>query len=235
MAKLPLVLLPGTLCDARVWRAQVDALSGQREVLVCPLGDEETMQGEATAHLRRLPPRFFLAGFSLGGIVAFEFFRQARERIAGLALIASNARPDPDVSRAKRRSLVAQAKRGDMAGVMRNELLPHYFSELCEHREALSDLIVAMGRATAQRFANQSAYAAERPDSRAMLSSIDVPALILCGQDDRVSPRDCQTEMATAMPHAVLQEVVRCGHFVPLETPDVCSLALQEWMDSTEE
>jgi len=235
MAMLPLVLLPGTLCDARVWRAQVDALSGERQVLVCQLGDEETMQKEATAHLKRLPPRFFLAGFSLGGIVAFEFFRQARERIAGLALIASNARPDPDASRVKRYNLVAQAKRGDMAGVLRNELLPYYFSELCEHREALSNLIVAMATATTPRFANQSAYACERPDSRALLSSIHVPALILFGQDDRVSSRERQTEMAAAMSHARLQEVTRCGHFVPLEAPDVCSLALQRWMGSTED
>jgi pimeloyl-ACP methyl ester carboxylesterase len=235
MAMLPLVLLPGTLCDARVWRAQVDALSGQRQVLVCQLGGEETMEKEVAAHLKLLPRRFFLAGFSLGGIVAFEFFRQARDRIAGLALIASNARPDPDANRSKRQELVAQAERGDMAGVLRDALLPFYFSEFCEHREALSELIVAMATTTASSFVNQSAYACERPESRNMLSSIAVPVLILYGQDDRVSLRDCQTEMATAMPHAVLQEVARCGHFVPLEAPGICSLALQRWMNSAED
>ena len=230
---LPLVLLPGTLCDARVWRAQVDALSGQRQVLVCELGDEETMQQEVAAHLKRLPLRFFLAGFSLGGIVAFEFFRQARERIAGLALIASNARPDAQASQAKRLDLVSRAKHGDMAGLLREALLPHYFSELCECREALSELIVAMATTTASRLANQAAYACTRPDSRGMLSSIAVPVLILYGQDDRVSPRECQTEMAAAMPHAVIGEVAGCGHFVTLEAPDVCIRALQQWLDST--
>ena len=98
-----------------------------------------------------------------------------------------------------------------MAGVLRNELLPYYFSELCEHREELSNLIVTMATATTPRFANQSAYACERPDSRALLSSIHVP-LILFGQDDRVSSRERQTEMAAAMPHARLQEVTRCGY-----------------------
>ncbi|OTP75894.1 Beta-ketoadipate enol-lactone hydrolase [Caballeronia sordidicola] len=193
------------------------------------------MEKEVTAHLKHLPPRFFIAGFSLGGIVAFEFYRQARERIAGLALIASNARSDPDASKLKRHNLVAQAKRGDIAGVLQNELLPKYFSELCENREALSDLIVAMATATAPRFENQSAYAGERPDSRVMLSSMHVPVLILFGRDDRVVPRERQTEMAAAMPHAVMQEVARCGHFVPLEAPNACSLALQRWMGSAED
>ncbi|WP_250466536.1 alpha/beta hydrolase [Caballeronia sp. GAFFF2] len=231
MNTIPLVLLPGTLCDARVWHAQANALSSAREVRVCELGDQPAMHEEVAALLKTLPPRFYLAGFSLGAIVAFEFVRQARERAAGLALVASTARSDPAENQARRRALLARAKRGELAGVLNDELLPFYFSPVCKQREVLSNLVVSMAESCAPRFGHHTRYAVERPDSRPMLSSLKIPALILYGDDDGVIPFDRQTEMAEAMPHALFRGVPDCGHFVPLEAPDVCSQAMQDWME----
>jgi pimeloyl-ACP methyl ester carboxylesterase len=90
--------------------------------------------------------------------------------------------------------------------------------------------VVEMAERSAPRFANQTAYAAERPDSRPMLASLDMPVSILFGMDDQVIPSDRQTEMAQAMPQARCRGVEACGHFVPLEAPDACTHALKALM-----
>lgn len=226
----PLVLLPGTLCDERVWRAPIDVLSGAREIIVCLLGAKPTLSEEVAALLATLPPRFSLAGFSLGGLAAFEFYRQAPHRIERLALIAANARPDSETNHAPRRQLVARAAAGDLVGVLQEALLPNYLSPACERSDALLGEISAMAQATASRFACQVEYACARPDSRPLLASIDVPVLILYGEDDRVCFAEQAQEMAEAIPHATLQAVPACGHFVLLEAPDVCSAALARWL-----
>ncbi|WP_250515488.1 alpha/beta hydrolase [Caballeronia sp. INDeC2] len=228
--KLPLVLLPGTLCDHRLWSAQVKAFSPERRVIVCPLGQKPSIEAEVVHLLAGLPPRFFLAGFSLGGIVALEFYRRAPERIAGIGLVASNARPDPEANRQTRTRQSARALRGDLDGLLRDELLPHYLSEYCERSAELHELIVAMAHASASRFAHQTNYARCRADSRPMLSSIDVPALLVYGEEDRVSPLERQVEMKAALLHAISVAIPRCGHFVPLEAADLCTDAMNRWM-----
>jgi pimeloyl-ACP methyl ester carboxylesterase len=230
MNTLPLILLPGTLCDANVWEAQVDALTPERDVQVRELGRLPSMRDEVASLLTSLPPRFYLAGFSLGGIVAFEVLRQARERVAGVAFIASTARPDPADSQTRRLALLAQAMGGDLAGVLRDALLPNYFSPSCVSPESLSKRVVDMAGRSAPRFANQTAYASERPDSRPMLPTLHMPVSIVFGKDDRVIPSDRQAEMAQAMPHAICRGIEACGHFVPIEAPDACSDALRELM-----
>ncbi|CAG4899596.1 alpha/beta fold hydrolase [Paraburkholderia gardini] len=231
----PLVLLPGTLCDERVWRAQIDALSGEREIIVCMLGDKATLSEEVASLLATLPPRFSLAGFSLGGIAALEFYRQAPQRIERIALIATNARADIEVNYAPRRQLAARVAAGDLGRVLRDELLPNYLSPACGRSDALAGEISAMAEATAARFLHQVEYACGRPDARPLLPSIDVPVLILYGEDDRVCPVERQLEMAGAIPHATLHAVPACGHFVLLEAPAVCNAALARWLGASTE
>lgn len=230
MAAIPLVLLPGTLCDARVWRAQVDALSVQRPVVVCELGSERTMEAEVASYLAILPPRFVLGGFSLGGIVAFEFYRQAPDRVAGLILVSTNARPDPEPSRDKRRKLVERVETGELEGVLDESLLPYYFSPECGHCDELAGLIKVMAHASMANFANQSRYASDRPDSRPMLKSLDVPVLLICGDSDMLTPPDRQHEMAQELAQASTVFIPRCGHFATLEAPDTCNQAMQTWL-----
>ena len=230
MAAIPLVLLPGTLCDARVWRAQVDALQMLRPVAVCEVGRERTMESEVASYLAILPPRFVLGGFSLGGIIALEFYRQAPDRVAGLILVSTNARPDPEPSREKRRRLVERVEAGDLERVLDESLLPYYFSTECGHRGELTGLIKAMAHASAANFANQSRYASDRPDSRPMLKSINVPVLLICGDSDMLTPPDRQDEMAQELAQASLVFIARCGHFATLEAPEACNQAMQQWL-----
>jgi pimeloyl-ACP methyl ester carboxylesterase len=221
------------LCDERVWRAQIDALSGERRIIVCLLGSELTLREEVASLLATLPPRFSLAGFSLGGIAALEFYRQAPQRIERLALIAANARADDEANHLPRRQLAARVAAGDLDRVLQDALLPNYLSPACRRHHPLACEISAMAEATAARFARQVDYACDRPDSRPLLPLIDVPVLILYGEDDRVCPVERQMEMAEAIPHAIPRAVPACGHFVLLEAPDVCSAALTCWLNAT--
>jgi pimeloyl-ACP methyl ester carboxylesterase len=230
MAAIPLVLLPGTLCDARVWRAQVDVLSAQRPVVVCQLGGERTMESEVTSYLDIFPPRFVLGGFSLGGIVALEFYRQAPDRVAGLILVSSNARPDPEPSRENRRKLVAQVEAGELEHVFDESLLPWYFWHQCGNRDELTRLVRAMAHSNVASFANQSRYASDRPDSRPLLKSINVPVLLICGDSDVLTPPERQEELAYGLSQATSMLIPQCGHFATLEAPDACSQAMKRWL-----
>ena len=98
----PLVLLPGMMCDARMFAPQVAALSGTREVILGDLSVADTMTGLARAVLDRAPDRFALAGLSMGGIVAMEMLRLAPERIARLALLDTNPLAEADELKARR-------------------------------------------------------------------------------------------------------------------------------------
>ena len=86
-----LVLIPGTLCDARVFKRQKQALRGVANVLILDYYGLRNLGQWATQLLKNLPARFSVAGFSLGGLWALELLRLAPERVQRIAMIASNA------------------------------------------------------------------------------------------------------------------------------------------------
>ncbi len=98
----PLVLLPGMMCDARLFVPQIGAISGRRAVMTAAVGGADTMAALAREVLAHAPPRFALAGLSLGGILAMEVLRQAPDRVERLALLDTNPRAETDAARARR-------------------------------------------------------------------------------------------------------------------------------------
>ena len=100
---IPLVLLPGMMCDARLFAPQIAALSCQYPIMTMPIGAHDTMSALAEGILAKAPPKFALAGLSMGGIVAMEVLRQTRDRVAGVALLDTNPlaeQPDAQARRA---------------------------------------------------------------------------------------------------------------------------------------
>ena len=95
-----LVMIPGTLCDARVFKRQKQALRGVANVLIVDYRGLRNLGQWATQLLQKLPTRFSVAGFSLGGLWALELLRLAPERVQRIAMIASNAQAaSPDGQR----------------------------------------------------------------------------------------------------------------------------------------
>ena len=107
-----LLLLPGLLCDDRLWQPQVDALSEIAEIVIADMTRDDTLAGMAARPLDAMPGHFALAGLSMGGYAAFEIMRQAPERVTRLALLDTGARADTPEQTTGRKDLIALADRG---------------------------------------------------------------------------------------------------------------------------
>lgn len=109
---IPLVLIPGMMCDARLW-GDLPARLARRMVIHAPCTQAETIQGLARLILADAPPRFALAGLSMGGIVAMEILRQEPERVERLALLDTNPFAETSDRRAQRQAQIDRALSGE--------------------------------------------------------------------------------------------------------------------------
>lgn len=227
----PVVLLPGMMCDARLWSPVLHAFTG-RAILHAPCTEADSMQAFAANVLALAPPRFALAGLSMGGIVAMEVLRQAPRRVERLALLDTNPLPETEAIRTRRGPQVERALAGRLDAVMREEMKPNYLAKSNDN-EATLDLCMNMALALgAQVFARQSAALATRPDQRETLRAFPGPALVLMGAEDRLCPRDRHDLMHALMPQSRLVIVEGAGHLPPLERPDETAGALRGWLQA---
>ena len=224
-----LVMLPGTLCDHRVFRAQRRALRGIADVRVLDYRALSHAEQWVPRLLQDLPPRFSVAGFSLGGLWALELLRRAPQRIERIAMIASNAQPASAPGRRKSAWLRKMWQDRGPAEVARHVKPAYFHHEAVRRRHAALVRDMALGTPRRAAFA-QFAWAAERPDGRAALAAFHGPLLLVSGARDRLCPPAWQQAMRTAQPRAHWLELPRVGHFVPLEAAVPLNAALLRWM-----
>lgn len=229
---LPLVLLPGMMCDARLFWHQIGALGRRRAVQVAPLTDHDSVQALAAEVLAHAPPRFALAGLSMGGIVAMEMLAQAPDRIERLALMDTNPRAElPDVQ-ANRARQIALAAEGRLDEVIRDEMKPNYLAP-GRGQTAILDLCMDMALSLGPEvFARQSHALRDRPDQTATLARFTGPALVLMGEQDRLCPLDRHQQMQGLLRNSRLVVIPEAGHLPVLEQPEATTDALQAWLDA---
>lgn len=226
----PLVLLPGLLCDHRLYAPQLPALATVAEPVVMDLTREDSIAAMATGVLAAAPPRFALAALSMGGYVAFEILRRAPERVSRLALLDTQARPDTETAALRRRGLMQLAEKGEFRGVT-----PRLLAVLV-HPDRLVDTsltgtVQAMAEGVGKAaFLRQQTAILDRVDSRPGLAAIACPTLVLAGREDAVTPLEAQLEMAQAIPGATLVLLPACGHLAPLERPQAVTAQLLNWL-----
>jgi pimeloyl-ACP methyl ester carboxylesterase len=230
----PLLLIPGLMCDETVWEAQVEALSD----VECCLGDHDgldSLPAMAAAILENAPPKFALAGQSMGGRVAFEVFRQAPSRVERLAILDTKYQPLAagelgQEEKAGRYRLLAKA-RSEGVRAMAAEWVEGMIHPDRKNDSVLVSAILDMfERKTAQIFEAQIHALLNRPDAGPLLSQIRVPTLILCGREDSWSPPETHAEMAARIPSSRLVVVEKSGHMVTMERPEEVSRAMHEWL-----
>jgi pimeloyl-ACP methyl ester carboxylesterase len=227
----PLVLLPGMMCDARLFGPQVAALSGRRPVHLAPIAGHDRMAALAAEVLAHAPPRFALAGLSMGGIVAMEVVRQAPGRVERLALLDTNPRGEPPKIQARREPQIAKARAGALASVMRDEMKPNYLAD-GPRRGDILDLCMAMALDLGpDAFERQSRALASRPDQQDTLRAFRGPALVLMGEDDRLCPRDRHDLMHSLIAGSRLVIVEGAGHLPTLEQPERTTAELIRWLE----
>jgi len=231
MAKTPLLLLPGLLEDSDVFGHQVAQLGRSRKCAVADLTASDSIAAMARDALKEAPgEKFALAGHSMGGYVALEILRQAPERVARLALLNTNARPDTAESTENRRRLMALAEK-DFPAVIQT------LTQRVVARDALADpnitgTIGAMALATGKdAFARQQRAIIGRIDSRPHLPAIACPTLVVAGREDAIMPVELLEEIAQRIPDSRLAIIERCGHTPSLERPEELTDLLVSWLD----
>lgn len=227
---LPLVLLPGLLCDDALWRHQGRYLSDISAVTVADLTQADSVGALAEGVLASAPPRFALAGLSMGGYVAFEVLRRAPERVARLCLVNTTARADTDEQKERRQALVKLARTGKFKGVT-PRLLPLLIHPSRLAEDAVAGEVMRMAeRVGQQAFCRQQQAILTRPDSRGDLPRVQVPTLVIVGREDQLTPVDRAEEMADLIPEARLAIVEECGHLSPLERPQATTALMRLWL-----
>lgn len=227
----PLVLLPGMMCDARLFGPQIAAF-GARALHLAPLTGADTVQALAAQILGHAPPSFALAGLSMGGIVAMEIMAQAPDRVTHLALLDTNPRAELPEVQARRAPQIAKVQAGGLDAVMRDEMKPNYLTD-GPNRAAILDLCMDMALALGpQVFVSQSLALRDRPDQQEALARVTVPTLILCGRQDTLCPVERHERMHELIPHSTLHIVENAGHLPTLEQPDETTAALRRWLEA---
>ena len=226
------ILLPGLASDAALWRSQVPALvaAGHKVHVSDAHTRADTLSAMARAVLNDHEGPLVLVGTSMGGIVALEVFRQAPERVAALALLGSNARPDtPDMIRL-RSAAVREFEQGRVEEILRANV-PFAFHASRQGDTALvSDYFEMIHRAGAAQLIQQNRAIMARPDSRPLLPRVRCPVLLVCGDGDALTPPECSREIAAAVPQAELHLLRQCGHLLTWERPDEVSALLLRWL-----
>jgi pimeloyl-ACP methyl ester carboxylesterase len=226
---LPIVLVPGLNCSARLFAEQIPALWGFGPLTIADHRRHDSVAAIAAHILATAPPRFALAGLSMGGYIAFAIAREAPERVARLALLDTSARPDTAEQSERRRGLIALAEGG------RFSELPNLLFSVFVHRnrqgdEVLRAIVRTMAEETGpEAFVRQQRAIMTRPDCRPLLASIRCPTLVLVGDGDELTPPALSEEIAAGIASARLVRVPDCGHLSTLERPQAVNQALVQW------
>jgi pimeloyl-ACP methyl ester carboxylesterase len=225
-----LSIVPGLACSPRIFAAQLPALWRDGAVFVANHLRDNTMAAMARRILEEAPPRFALAGHSMGGYVCLEIYRQAPERVARLALLNTYSRPDMPEAAEHRRRWIADVRQGRYHTVLERLFVDAVHPKLA-HDTALKQIVLDMGdQVGPDAFIHQLEAIMTRNDARPVLASIKCPTLVLTSDSDNAVPNKASFAMAEAIPGAKLVIIPECGHLSPLEQPDMLTAALRDWL-----
>lgn len=226
-----LVFLPGLACDARLWEAQLPLVPPALDPVVSDAhmrhASIETM---AAAVLAENAGPLVLCGASMGGMVAMEAARQAPDRIAGLALLGTNAAPETPETYELRASAIELFEQGDVRDVIEPNIVfafhPAQAADTALTRRYL-EIILDAGAAQLIR---QNRALMQRPDARQHLGRLRCPALVMCGDADRLTPPSASREIAALLPQAEVHWIPACGHMLTMEKPALVNPILVDWL-----
>jgi pimeloyl-ACP methyl ester carboxylesterase len=228
---MPILLVPGLVCSPRIFAPIVPALWRFGPVTIANHIRDDSMGAIAQRILAEAPPRFALAGHSMGGYIAFEIFRQAPERIAKLALMNTQARPDTPEATIRRRGMIGRTQAGEFGAVL-DQLFPMFVHPSRVNDRGLRQLISDMGEDVGpEAFIGQLEAVIGRADSRPTLAQITCPTLVLTADQDNTVPNPLSSEIADGIHGAKLVVLRDCGHMVQVEQPQATVDALVEWLE----
>jgi pimeloyl-ACP methyl ester carboxylesterase len=230
-APLPLVLVPGLNCSARLYADQIPVLWRFGPVQVADHTRDDSMDAIAMRILAAAAPRFALVGLSMGGYIAQTIIRQAPGRVEKLALLDTSARPETPEQTARRKPQIALAESGRFGEVPALQF-PVFVHRDRQGDEMLRQRVRLMAEETgAQAFLRQQHAIIARADARPLLPSIKCPTLVLVGDGDELTPLSLAQELAAGISGSRLVVVPDCGHLSTMERPGAVNAALTQWLE----
>jgi pimeloyl-ACP methyl ester carboxylesterase len=230
--------------DRSLWASQLGALAVPARTLACDLrGFGETTgearvisdySGDVAAWLRSLDVgSAVIVGLSMGGYVALDLWRTAPELVRALVLVDTRATPDDEQGRAKRDEQIELAKQRG-SGPLADQLVQGMLGKSTRRtRPELVERVHAMlARASTAGIVSALAAMRDRPDSTITLPTIDVPTLIVVGDEDVLTPVSDSRSMHEAIDGSRLEVVAGAGHLTPVERPSAFNHLLGEFLSS---
>ncbi len=234
--KTSLILIPGLLCDEVVWAHQVDYLADVADIQIATNGARDSLVSMAEAIIAQAPPRFAVAGHSMGGRVALEVIRRVPERVTALALLdtgyaalAPGEAGEREV--AGRFALVEKARRQGMRAMGWEWLQGMVYPSRLSDAVLVNAILDMIARKTPELYAAQTKALIGRPDATVLLGKIRCPTLVLCGREDLWSPPHRHEEICNMIPGSSLAVVPYCGHMSTMEQPAAVSEALRAFLE----
>ena len=225
---LPLLLVPGLLCDERVFAAQTAAFAQSRALPGWGVTDRLTAM--AARVLADAPDRFALLGHSMGARVALEIIRIAPERVARLALVSTGTHPLAAGEADKRHALRDVGRANGVAALV-DAWLPPMIAPDNRAAPGLYETLFAMCvEQGLPAFEAQITALLTRPALETLLPTITCPTLVACGALDVWSPPAQHQAMAAVIPHAMLSIIDGAGHFLPAERAGELNAAIARWL-----
>ncbi len=231
MLDAQLIFLPGLACDAELFAPQQAVLPAHWRASVTTVSSRfATLPTMAAALLAEHAGPLVLCGASMGGMLAFEVLRQAPQRVHGLALLGTSARPDTPELLDLRERAIGYFAQGRMREVLEANTLFAFAPRQQRDAAMVRRYLAMIERAGAAQLIAQNRAIMARPDSRPLLTHITCPALVLCGQDDVLTPPELAQEIASALPNAELHLVPDCGHMLTWEASSMVNSRLTAWL-----
>lgn len=238
MQPLPLVLVPGLMCDHTVWQPLLPWLTKNRPCTVVDHGNANTLAQMARQLLQDAPPDMVLAGHSMGARVALEVLRLAPERVQGVALLDTGYLPKPtgaagEEEASKRFRLLHIAQEKSVRAMAQDWVQGMVHPDRLADTALIERILTMFERKSADIFANQIHALLNRPDGSDVLRSIRVPTLLQCGKQDTWSPPAQHADMQALATHAVLDVIDDAGHMAPMERPEAVATSMLRWLAQT--
>jgi pimeloyl-ACP methyl ester carboxylesterase len=228
-----LILLPGLAADPTMWEAQRAALAAWKPAVSdVHMREHETIEAMAAALLAGEEGPLVLCGASMGGMIAMEAARQAPQRIAGLALLGTTARPETPEMRQLRETAIQLFAQGRAAEVLEANVAFAFHPDQARDAVLVRSYLDFVLRAGAGQLILQNRAVISRPDARVHLPGLRCPTLVMCGDSDQLTPPECSAEIARLVPHAELVTIARCGHMLTMEQPGEVNAALGRWLEA---
>ena len=236
MSALPLILVPGLMCDHRVWDPLLPHMNDQQRCIVVDHGQADSLTEMAVQLLKDAPPKFLLAGHSMGARVVLEALRLMPERIGGVALLDTgylpkSSGPAGEEEVRKRFNLLQIAKEQGVRAMASEWVKGMVHPDRLNDAALIERILVMFEQKNADIFARQIHALINRPDGSDVLASIHVPTLILCGRQDAWAPPSQHEAMQALASTAVLEVIESAGHMAPMERPQEVAAAMSRWLE----